>query len=64
MKLPASPWWARIAEMVTATTCVVVVLLVLASNRTDGDEFTKGIPAGILGSLGAMLVSSLMRKAE
>ena len=47
--------------MVVATICVVVVLLVTA-NKPDADEFTRGIPSGMMGAFGAWMAGKMFQK--
>ena len=49
------PWWAWLAEIATMTGCVVVVLMVLASNQS-GDELYKGAAGGLVAWLGKRLM--------
>ena len=52
------PFWFGLVEMCVATLCIIAVLLVMASNPWDGDEFSKGGASGIV----AYTVTALGRK--
>lgn len=41
-----APWYKRSVEMLAATACIVLVLLVTASNPSY-DELVKGLLAGV-----------------
>lgn len=52
-------WLRATLQMLVATCCVVVVLLISASDISDGDEFKKGIPAGIIGTFGGWIAGRM-----
>lgn len=54
-------WLRGASQMVVATICVVVVLLVTA-NKPDADEFTRGIPSGMMGAFGAWMAGKMFQK--
>lgn len=56
-------WLRATLQMVVATGCVVVVLLISANDITDGDEFKKGIPAGIIGTFGGWISGRMFGKS-
>lgn len=46
----------EVVQMLVATACVILVLLVMANNPS-ADEFYKGVPAALVGYLGSRLSS-------